>query len=63
MLRVKLSQKSQPESSSERVDKAVSYIRKHPKISARKTATIFKVDASSISKRLAGKTRSSALVA
>jgi hypothetical protein len=35
---------------------------KHPTISARQTATIFKVDPSSISKRLAGKIRSRAFV-
>jgi hypothetical protein len=60
MLRVNLSQNSQPESSSERVDRAVLSKTKHPTISACQTATIFKVDPSSISKRLAGKTRSRA---
>jgi hypothetical protein len=62
MLRVKLSQKSLPESSSERVDKAISYIAKHLTISARKTVTIFKVNSSFISKRLTGKIKLRALI-
>jgi hypothetical protein len=40
MLRVKLSQKPQPESLSERVDNAVSYIRKHPTVMIPSTVSI-----------------------
>jgi hypothetical protein len=44
-----------------RIDDALNFLHRHPDMSARKAAQIYKCDPSFISKRLAGKSKSQAL--
>jgi hypothetical protein len=52
------SKNSLSETKSHRVDEVVTFVKRHPVISARKAATIYNVNPSSIDKRLLGQTRS-----
>jgi hypothetical protein len=54
----KVTRKTLPKGKSQRINKALEFLRKHPIMSARKTAQIYNCDPSSISKHLAGKTKS-----
>jgi hypothetical protein len=54
----KVEAKSESESKSQRVDAALKFMEKHKDMSARKTAEIFQISPSSISKRLLGQHKS-----
>ena len=57
MLPRKPTKNSLSETESRRVDAAVAFLKRYPDISARKAATIYNVNPSSIQKRLLGQTR------